>query len=216
MSLILGVTRRIGVLVLSIGAASCQGYIADCTFQASAERIPSAAAGSSKIVPVIGDMRLADEFAEFSWRMSDYSIGLTIANTSRTSAQVLWNVASFVDDTVTPQALLVDASIMRPFLQTFNIAPGASATFRMFPKDYATVYRDNPEHIYWFGTRALFMPPAYAVGGTRKHIQDLAPAVVGKTVTFRIPMVLGNDPYEYRFRFTVKNVRPRMRIDIGM
>jgi hypothetical protein len=221
--------RHTGALVLATSTVSCSGYTADYTFQAGAERTPArAVTGSGKVALAVKDMRLTDEFGEFSWRMSDSAIGLTISNRSRTALRILWDDARFVDDTATLQSLLVDGPYagdprgswhpQSGHLGTFTVNPGTNATFRLFPKDYATVYPGHPDYPYWFGTRALFMSPGPGGGTprTRKAIVSLAPAVVGKTVTFRIPAAVGDSAYDYSFRFTVSNVRARVRFDIGM
>ncbi len=190
--------------ILLVSSLACQsgGYLADYTFQASAMRVSHETGPEREtVVPTIAEMTFADDSVECTWKINDYGVRVELSDKTTHPISILWTEAGFRDEAGKEQRLFVSRAFedKGASVERFDIDGQQRAEFWIFPWDYKT---GNPP-------RALFVPPGYSVGKTSEEIVGLAAPVVGKTIRFEIPMVIGDARYDYTFTFTATKVSAR-------
>ena len=145
------------------------------------------------------------------WIVSDYETHVILRNNTGAVVSLGPGDVTFAMEREPPQPCFVTDDERGGSLSPPGpLSTGKSVALDIFPRDRARIYGKETygkDQITSKGT--LFDPPGYAVGDTPAEIIAIATVNIGKSFEFVLPLRVGDETREYRFRFRVTRVDAR-------
>lgn len=147
-------------------------------------------------------LRYSDDKVAVEFYFRDDRINLRVENHAREPVEVFWN----------------SATIVSPEGETKAVTYNGYSSFRILPETYTTNFIYPQDHyVTYTGYETYCDPktgkPLYKIPVQRSYIKELFPwsnwysrRYAGSEFEVHLPMLIGGERKDYRFRFTVDHV----------